>query len=254
MPSLLVVDEPRERVEQWRVELETAGYRIVVSPPDDGAELRLPATAPDVIVLAAPASECRAWNVLGSLRVARSDLAAVPVVVIVERGALEDGLRGAIEGAVRCIAEPVEAGVLVATLDAVLAPGAPPQAEQRRIARQRALAVLARIESRGAASDDDVLPRPVHLTRLEQRPARAAESDPLAEARRRLPMLTTKQLALLQLVETEGGVTATAARLGTSRANVYAGLRRIVHRLGVRDTGELLRLVGTGDLLRPVRA
>ena len=57
-------------------------------------------------------------------------------------------------------------------------------------------------------------------------------------------MLTTKQRGLLHLVEAEGGVTAAAARLGTSRGNVYAGLRRIVHRLGVRDTGELLRLVG----------
>ena len=45
-------------------------------------------------------------------------------------------------------------------------------------------------------------------------------------------------------------MTAAAARLGTSRGNVYAGLRRIVHRLGVRDTGELLRLVGSGELLR----
>ena len=79
---------------------------------------------------------------------------------------------------------------------------------------------------------------------------RAPEPEPLADARRRLATLTTKQRGLLHLVEAEGGVTAAAARLGTSRGNVYAGLRRIVHRLGVRNTGELLRFVGSGELLR----
>ena len=141
--------------------------------------------------------------------------------------------------------------MLVATLDAVLAPDAPPPPSSAGCARQRALAVLARIESRGAASDDDVHPRLVHLTRLEHRPVRAPASPsrwptPAGGS----PTLTTKQRGLLHLVEAEGGVTAAAARLGTSRGNVYAGLRRIVHRLGVRDTGELLRLVGSGDLLR----
>jgi DNA-binding NarL/FixJ family response regulator len=250
VPSLWVIDEPRERVEEWRAALERAGYRIVVSPPDESAGVRMPATAPDVIVLRAAASRPRAWNVLEALRPSGSHMSEVPVVAIVDKGALEDGLRAAIEGAVRCLAEPVEAGVLTTTLDAVLAPDARPQPEQRRLSRQRALAVLARIEARGAASDDDVHPRLVHLTRLEHRPVRAPEPEPLADARRRLATLTTKQRGLLHLVEAEGGVTAAAARLGTSRGNVYAGLRRIVHRLGVRDTGELLRIVGSGDLLR----
>ena len=53
---------------------------------------------------------------------------------------------------------------------------------------------------------------------------RADVPQPLADARRRLPTLTTKQRGLLHLVEAEGGVTAAAARLGTSRGNVYAGL------------------------------
>ena len=35
--------------------------------------------------------------------------------------------------------------------------------------------------------------------------------------------------------------------LGTSRGNLYAGLRRIVHRLDLRDSGELLRLVARGE-------
>jgi CheY-like chemotaxis protein len=250
--SVLVVDEPAERVEAWRVALEAAGYRITTSTTAD--EASPPPAIPDLIVLNAPAPECGAWGYLEFLRSPESGLAQVPVVVVVSPGALEDGLRGAIEGAVRCVAEPIEAEALVVSLDAVFAPDAPPPQEQRRITRQRALEVLARIESRGAASDADAHPRLVHLTRLEHAPARADVPQPLADARRRLPTLTTKQRGLLHLVEAEGGVTAAAARLGTSRGNVYAGLRRIVHRLGVRDTGELLRFVGSGELLSSARS
>lgn len=249
-----MIDEPRERVDEWRGELEAAGYRIALSGPEQNVSRWLSAAVPDVIVLAAESSECRAWNVLAALRDESSPLAAVPAVVIVSPGALEDGLRGAIEGAVRCLAEPVEASVLVGTLDAVLAPDAPSQPEQRRRSRQRALEVLARIEARGAASDDDVHPRLVHLTRLESGPHRSSEPDPLADLRRRLSVLTPKQRSLLALVEEEGGVTAAAARLATSRGNVYAGLRRIVHRLGMRNTGELLRLLGSGELLQAARS
>jgi DNA-binding NarL/FixJ family response regulator len=250
--SLLVVDAPHDRVEAWRVALEAAGYRVVQSAIDDGTELRIPAAPPDVIVLGAPSPDCRAWDFLELLRTTESALAAVPVVVIVGVGAWEDGLRGGIEGAVRCLAEPVEAERIVATLDAVLACDAPPVAEQRRRTRQRALEMLAAFESRGAASDADVHPRFVHLTRLEHGPVRSVEPDPLADVRRRVSMLTTKQRGLLHLIEAEGGVTAAAARLGTSRGNVYAGLRRVVHRLGVRDTAELLRLIDSGELLQTV--
>ncbi|MGO9873360.1 MAG: hypothetical protein ACLPVY_06130, partial [Acidimicrobiia bacterium] len=213
MPSLLMIGEPRERVEEWRAGLETAGYRIVVSPPDDTATLRMPAAVPDAIVLGAPGTEARAWKVLEALRQDPSALSVVPVVAVVDHGALEDGLRAAIEGAVRCLAEPVDTTELTATLDAVLG-STLSQPEQSRLARQRALAVLARIEARGAASDDDdVRPRPVHLTRLEHSPVRAAEPEPIADARRRLAALTTKQRGLLYLLEAEGGVTAVAARL-----------------------------------------
>jgi len=254
VPSLLVIDEPRERVEEWRVALENAGYRIVVTPPDDAPTVRLPAAAPDIIVLRATASESRAWKLFETLRPVGSALSTVPVVAVVDKGALEDGLRAAIEGAVRCLAEPVDGAALAATLDAVIAADAPSAADQRRQARQRALAVLARIEARGGESDDNVRPRLVHLTRLEHRPVRGHEPDPIADARRRLATLTTKQRGLLYLLEAEGGVTATAERLATSRGNVYAGLRRIVHRLGVRDTGELLRFVESGELLRSERS
>jgi DNA-binding NarL/FixJ family response regulator len=225
----LLVDAAPERVEAWRPELEAAGYRVG-------------ATDPDLIVLAIPGAA-----------VALSDAIAsrIPVLGVVAPDSWETGMRAAIDGAVRCIAEPVEPGALVAAVAAVLGPEAPPIAEQRRRARQRALTLLARYEACGAAPDDDDRPRSVHLTRLEHAPGpeRAPEPESLTEARRRLPTLTTKQRRLLQVLAAEGGVSAAASRLGTSRGSVYAGLRRIVHRLGVRDSAELLQLVGGGRLL-----
>ena len=240
MATVLLIDDGPARPAAWTAELEAARYRIVADP---GAGV-----APDAIVLVLRAGEGPAWKILSA------PMAAVPVIAIVGPGALEDGLRAAIEGAVRCLLEPLEASTLAGALDAVLAADAPSPWEQQRRARQRALEVLARIEARGAASDDAVHPRLVHLTRLEHAPVRTHEPDAFADARARLAALTPKQRSLLALVEHEGGVTAAAARLETSRGNVYAGLRRIVHRLGMRNTGELLRLLGTGELLRSARS
>jgi CheY-like chemotaxis protein len=140
-----MVDEPLERVEDWRAALESGGYRIATSATGDRATTRRIAIAADVIILWAPTPECGAWEFLEHVRSAGSGLFDVPVVVVVSPGALEDGLRGAIEGAVRCVAEPIAPDALVAALDAVLAPDAPPPHEQRRASRQRALEVLARI-------------------------------------------------------------------------------------------------------------
>jgi len=232
----LVVHAARERVEAWRPALASAGYEIAEAEAE-----------PDLIVLALTDASVDLVGALAS---------GAPVLGVVGPEAWEQGMRAAIEGAARCIAEPADPGALVAAVDAVLGPDAPPIAEQRRRARQRALTLLARFEACGAASDDDDQPRSVHLTRLEHQPGSeaAAANDVAADARRRLTTLTTKQRGLLHVVEAEGSVAAAAARIGTSRGNVYAGLRRIVHRLGVHDTAELLRLVGTGELLRAARS
>jgi DNA-binding NarL/FixJ family response regulator len=232
----LVVHAARERVEAWRPALASAGYEIAEAEAE-----------PDLIVLALTDASVDLVGALAS---------GAPVLGVVGPEAWEQGMRAAIEGAARCIAEPDDPGALVAAVDAVLGPDAPPIAEQRQRARQRALTLLARFEACGAASDDDDQPRSVHLTRLEHQPGAesAAANEAASDARRRLTTLTTKQRGLLHVVEAEGSVAAAAARLGTSRGNVYAGLRRIVHRLGVRDTAELLRLVVSGELLRAARS
>jgi hypothetical protein len=228
----VAVDAAREHIDAWRPALEAAGYRIV------GGE-------PDLLVLGIPGGTASLIDSLAS---------GVPLLGVVAPQSWEEGMRAAIEGAVRCIADPVAPAAMVVAVDAVLGTGAPSIGEQRRRARRRALTLLARFEALGAAPDDDEEPRSVHLTRLEHRRSSelsAANDDVLAAAQRRLNALTAKQRGLLHVVEAAGSVAAAATRLGTGRGNVYAGLRRIVHRLGVRDTAELLRLVGSGELLAP---
>src|SRR5207249_3955295 len=83
--------------------LELAGYRIDES-------------SPDLIVLAMPDASPDLFGTLAS---------GVPVLGVVGPQAWELGMRAAIEGAVRCIAEPADPGVLVAAVDAVLGLDAP---------------------------------------------------------------------------------------------------------------------------------
>jgi DNA-binding CsgD family transcriptional regulator len=45
-------------------------------------------------------------------------------------------------------------------------------------------------------------------------------------------------------------VSQAASDLGVSRSNVYASLRRISRKLGVRSVPELLAIVRTGELFR----
>src|ERR671923_28288 len=61
--------------------------------------------------------------------------------------------------------------------------------------------------------------------------------------------LTPKQRHLLEALSTRTPVTVVAQQLGISRSNVYASLRRIGRKLGLKGTNELLALLRQGALL-----
>jgi len=156
---------------------------------------------------------------------------AVPVVAVIEDGDPEERLRAAIAGAVKCVT-PDE---IVDALRAVLAADAPSLVEQQRRARVVALEAIAR-------SGDEPGCR-VRLTRLERRPTRPSAvpaASPLAGC-------TAKQRELLDAITRAGGVSDAAIALGTNRGTIYATLRRIAHRVNLRDSGELLRIIGAQD-------
>ena len=97
------------------------------------------------------------------------------------------------------------------------------------------------VEEQGAA------PR---VTRLEHVPAAESDNYQLRSVRDRLDQLSSKQLELLHALEGSDTVSQAAADLGVSRSNVYASLRRISRKLGVRSVPELLAIVRTGELFR----
>jgi len=161
-------------------------------------------------------------------------LRSVTVVVVFDEDHPDVRLRAAIEGAVACVASRADGHVIAAALAAALAEDAPSFGEQRRQARISALESLAR----GAAEREADCSR-VHLTRLERGPVREEPSEP----RSPFAACTDKQRELLGIVAREGSVGRAAIATGTSRSALYANLRRIAHRIHVRDSGELLRLL-----------
>jgi DNA-binding CsgD family transcriptional regulator len=63
-----------------------------------------------------------------------------------------------------------------------------------------------------------------------------------------LASLSDKQMQLIAAVAGAATVRDAAAKLDVSRSNVYASLRRIARKLGVRSVAELVTLARAGDL------
>ncbi|MFM7225830.1 MAG: hypothetical protein ACKOBG_11110 [Actinomycetota bacterium] len=181
----------------------------------------------------------------------------LPVVAVADAPDAELRLALAVDGALACCGRSEGAGAVAAALVRVLDPDAGPLDEQRRRERITALEAFAAAEraeradaAEGAeAGTDDSAAAPgirVHLTRLEQGPVRAAPPAP-TDGPARLDECTPKQRELLETIVAAGGVTRAALQLGVSRSTIYAALRRIAHRVQLRDAGDLLRLVGVED-------
>jgi DNA-binding CsgD family transcriptional regulator len=60
--------------------------------------------------------------------------------------------------------------------------------------------------------------------------------------------LSPKQYELLQAVSSTATVRTAAEQLGVSRSNVYASLRRIARKLGVKTVPELVTIARQGGL------
>jgi len=225
-----VVNESAERAVSLEGELRAAGYCVTSA---------LDAVVDAIVVVIADALPA------GLPPCAMSDVArAKPVIVVASTADPECKLRAAVDGAVGYVTAMPGANI-AGVLDAVLASDAPPLAEQRRRARIEALEGLARGGAPSAAYDERCR---VHLTRLEHGPVRTL---PAPAPGSRFASCTPNQLALLHAIAREGSVAKAELTLGTSRSSVYATLRRIAHRMELRDSHELLRLVHNGALPTP---
>jgi DNA-binding response OmpR family regulator len=252
VPLVLVVDDEPDICELIRVNLELAGHRVTTAA--DGAEAldAVRREPPDAIFLDLVMPGVDGWAVLEDLK-ANSDrnLSDIPVFMVTARTEPDHRLRGGIEGALRYITKPFDPEELVGALDAALAPSAPPEREQRRNVREASLEELARRERSGGSEPGPSNEPRVRITRLEHAPAGSSPSPRLRNARAQLGELSAKQRRLLEALATRTPVTAVAQQLGMSRSNVYASLRRIARKLGLKGTNELLTLARQGALVGP---
>jgi DNA-binding response OmpR family regulator len=245
-PLVLVVDDEPDICTIMRINLETAGYRVVTASNGEEALGVLRTDPPDAVFLDVMMPGVDGWAVLQELKTSPNRaLTEVPVFLVTAMVDDEHRVRGGIEGALRYITKPFDPGDLVQALESVLGPDAATEPEQRRQVQAASLEALARAEGGGA---DSTTPR-VRLTRLEQVPSIPSPVPRLREAKARVGELTPKQRELLELLAAGTSVTAVAQELGMSRSNVYAGLRRIGRRLGLKGTNELLAVVRQGELL-----
>jgi CheY-like chemotaxis protein len=251
MALVLVVDDEPDIVELIQLNLELAGHRVITAADGKEALESVQRELPDAILLDLMMPGVDGWEVLDQLK-SRSgrDLSEIPVFMVTARTEPQNRLRGGIEGALRYITKPFDPAKLVEMVADALAPGAPPEPHQRRQVQQSALEELARREAGGGDPAPTPEPR-VRLTRLEHAPSSSSPSPRLRNAREKLTELSTKQRQLLEALATRTPVTGVAQQLGMSRSNVYASLRRVSRKLGLKGTNELLALLRQGALLGP---
>jgi DNA-binding response OmpR family regulator len=250
MALVLVVDDEPDIRELVRINLEQAGYRVNTAA--DGAEAlaRVREEAPDALFLDVRMPGVDGWAVLEELKAgSRSDLSEIPVFMMTAADELESRLRGGIHGALQYITKPFDPRDLVDALEQTLHPSAPSESELRRKVQAESLEALARYEKTGTPGDSESGEPRVRLTRLEHSPTSPSPAPRIRAARDRVGELTPKQRHLLEALSTRTPVTVVAQQLGISRSNVYASLRRIGRKLGLKGTNELLALLRQGSLL-----
>jgi CheY-like chemotaxis protein len=250
--TILVVDDEADIRLFVRFTLTSDGHEVIEAA--DGVEaLEVVARhRPDLIVLDVMMPELSGWDTLAELK-ANPDprVQEIPVVMLTALSAAMDRAKGGIEGAVRYLAKPIGTDDLISTINTAL--HGEPEPVQRKRAQREALESIARHE-RGDESGEppsgaSSVPRP-RLSALE--PARSARPAPPAGPPDLAPLvatLTDKQRQLLEGVRAAPTVMEAADGLGMSRSNVYASLRRIARRLGVRSVSELLDLVRAGHVV-----
>ncbi len=252
MATVLAVDDEEDILTIIRHNLEREGHRVLTAPNGDRALELVREEKPDVVVLDVMMPGTDGWGVLNMIKAEREELATIPVLMLTARAADEDRIRGGIEGAIRYLTKPFSPRDLCAEVAAALE--GEPEPVKRRKVQKESLAQLARLEKRSSQGTrrrpEETSSVAPHVTRLEHVPAAETDNYQIRSVRDRLDQLSPKQLELLHALEGSDTVSQAASDLGVSRSNVYASLRGISRRLGVRSVPELLAIVRTGELFR----
>jgi CheY-like chemotaxis protein/DNA-binding CsgD family transcriptional regulator len=244
MATVLVVDDEADLRELLRINLSLDGHRVVGAADGDEALDMAGRENPDLILLDIMMPRRDGWDTLGAMKAGGRELAEIPVLMLTARSDELDQVKGAIEGAVRYITKPFSLAVLRQAVDQTLAGG--PEPVQRRHVQEAALRRLARIERGDSAPPPEPSMATPHLTRLEPQVPTAKSARLRAPPVAGVTNLSEKQHRLLDAVAATETVTDAAERLGVSRSYVYASLRRIARKLGVRSGPDLIALARHG--------
>src|SRR4051812_1678414 len=242
MARVLVVDDEPDIRELVRLNLELAGYDVLLAHDGPAGLNTLRSEQPDLVVLDVMMPGMDGWEVLRQIKADPVEsLAQIPVLMLTAKSDDLDRVRGGIEGAIRYITKPF---ALAELRDAVkMALEGEPEPVQRRQAQHAALERLARLE-KGDSAETALAPRP-RLTRFEAAAPQAA-ARPQRTAAADVSMLSPKQIELLTAVSSTRTVRDAADQLDVSRSNVYASLRRIARKLDVHSVPELVTMARNG--------
>jgi DNA-binding response OmpR family regulator len=250
MASVLVVDDEDDIRELVRINLELDGHTVATASSGFDALDQLKEMTPDVVVLDVMMPGMDGWEVLSRIKSGSSTAqSSVPVLMLTARTDDMDRIRGGIEGAIRYITKPFSLSDLRDEVRRALE--GEPEPVKRRQAQTSALEQLARLEKGDAAAapaSSSAAARP-HLTKLEGAPE-AKQPPPRINRLQpgQLEVLSEKQYELLGAVANTATVRAAAEQLNVSRSNVYASLRRIARKLGVKTVPELVTIARQGGL------
>lgn len=225
--------------------LEFDGHTVTVAGSGQEALEQIERSTPDVVLLDVMMPDMDGWDVLTRLKAMEGPAAAVPVLMLTARSDDMDRIRGGIEGAVYYITKPFSLRDLRAQVKSAI--DGEPEIVKRKRAQHSALEELARIERGSSIPTAATAPRP-RLSRLE-----GSQDRPRATADRRLTSsqvagLSDKQRALLLAVASNATVRNAALELGVSRSNVYASLRRIARKVGIKSVPELVTVARRGGV------
>jgi DNA-binding response OmpR family regulator/DNA-binding CsgD family transcriptional regulator len=244
--KVLVVDDDADIRQLVKINLELDGHEVVVAADGAAALDQVEASPPDLVILDVTMPGVDGWEVLSRIKADRSaPHSQIPVLMLTARSDDLDSIRGAIEGAIRYITKPFSVVELREEVAKALV--GEPESVKRRQAQHAALERLAHIEKGSSPSAAKrTSPRP-RITRLEtaapRQGAPPARPKPLLAS---VAKLSAKQVELLHAVGRTPTVREAAERLEVSRSNVYASLRRIARKLGVRSVPELVSLARQG--------
>jgi CheY-like chemotaxis protein/DNA-binding CsgD family transcriptional regulator len=261
MATVLVVDDEADLRELVRLNLSLDGHRVVGAADGDEALDLAGQESPDLILLDIMMPRRDGWETLGAIKSNGLGLAEIPVLMLTARSDEVEGLKAAIEGAIKYITKPFTTDALRGAVSQVL--GAGPEPMLRRRAQTDALRRLAWLERRQAATlpasggwgrvgtpkagRDERMATP-RLTRLEAGLPLAQPARGRAPSLARVRGLSARQQEVLDAVATTESVNQAAERLSVSRSYVYASVRRIARKLGVPSGPKLIALVRQGIL------